>query len=245
MEKVFERSRADIIDRILFFLAVLVLQANLPQVRGARSASSLGQPQPAFQEGRIVFLGTSLTAGYGLQDPDRAYPGLIAERLAEEGLSCRVDNAGVSGDTSSGGRTRLGWILEEPLTLLFIELGANDGLRGLDTEQLQQNLAAIIRETKRLYPTASVALAGMEAPPNFGSVYTERFRSVFKEVSDQEGTPLVPFLLEDVAGTPELNLPDGIHPNPKGHEIVANNVWSVLADLFRASCASGTAAFGP
>lgn len=183
---------------------------------------------------RVVFLGTSLTAGYGLDDPARqAWVSRIDALADSSGLPVEAVNAGSSGDTSSGGLRRLEWILQEPLDLLVVELGANDGLRGQDVTALADNLRAIVNRTRAAYPEARVALVAMEAPRNMGPDYVERFRRVFPEVARETGSTLVPFPLDSVAGRPELNLPDGIHPTPRGHQVMARAMWPHLLPLLR------------
>lgn len=188
---------------------------------------------------RILFLGTSLTAGYGLDDPDLAYPARLGVRMAEAGWRYRVVNAGVSGDTSAGGRARLPGLLDlhgDALAVLFLELGANDGLRGRSPDALRENLEWIVREISRRRPGAGIAVAGMEAPPNLGPLYTDAFRDVYRQVVAASGAHFVPFLLEGVAAVPELNQADGIHPNAEGHEAVAAVVWPGLAEWLAARC---------
>ncbi len=187
----------------------------------------------------IVFLGTSLTAGYGLASPDLAYPALVGRRLETLGYRYRVVNAGVSGDTSAGGRTRLGGLLAsygKSLALMVVELGANDGLRGRDTEALYENLVWIASETRRHAPGADVVIASMEAPPNMGAQYADRFRATFGRAAEDAGTALAPFLLEGVAAEPELNQGDRIHPNAAGHEVLAENVWPTLEAVLASRC---------
>ena len=191
----------------------------------ARPAPSA--PAPDDGAPRIIFLGDSLTAGLGV-DVEQSFPSLIQARLTREHYRYKVVNAGVSGDTSAGGLRRLEWALSdgEP-QVLVVALGGNDGLRGLQPEQLQQNLAQIIElgQARKL----RVILAGMEAPPNFGDDYTRRFRAVYPALAAQYKIPLIPFLLDGVAGDPSLNQSDGIHPNPRGAQIVADLVWRTLA----------------
>jgi len=141
-------------------------------------------------------------------------------------------NAGVSGETSAGGLRRLDWVLREPLDVLVVELGANDGLRGLDPFQMSDNLVQIARRTRTRYPDARIVLAGMEAPPNLGPLYTEAFRAIFSSVADDANALLIPFLLDGVAGIPSLNQRDGIHPTPEGHRFMASNAFEVLGPLF-------------
>lgn len=179
----------------------------------------------------VVFLGTSLTAGLGLASDEDTYVARVAELAASAGTPIRAVNAGVSGETSAGGLRRLDWVLRAPLDVLVLELGANDGLRGQDPFALEDNLTEIVRRTRTRYPGVRVVLAGMEAPPNLGPLYTSAFRSIFSAVAEQEGAALVPFLLEGVAGVPALNQSDLIHPTAEGHVVVAENVWEVLGPV--------------
>lgn len=210
-------------------------QELVPQAAGdvavsqevTRAATTEGEDnRPA-----ILFLGTSLTAGYGLDDPDLAFPALVQDRIDRLGLEFRVVNAGVSGDTSAGGLERLRFLLNSPIRVLILELGANDGLRGLDTEALERNLGQVIQQTRERYPDVKILVAGMEAPTNLGSRYTNRFRTVFMEVARQYNAELVPFLLEGVAAVPELNQADRIHPTAEGHRMILETVWSSLGPL--------------
>ncbi len=180
---------------------------------------------PRADRPKIVVLGDSLTAGLGLP-VDRSYPALLQQRLDHEGYSYEVVNAGVSGDTSAGGVRRLDWSLQGRVAVLIVELGANDGLRGLPVSQMKANLRTIVREGRAR--GAKVILAGMEAPPNFGAIYTAEFRRVYRDLAREEGIDLLPFLLTGVAGDPSLNQPDGIHPNEAGARVVEQNVWTVL-----------------
>lgn len=187
----------------------------------------------------IVFLGTSLTAGYGLDDPELAYPALLGRRIADAGYGYAVVNAGVSGDTSAGGRARLVHLLEQHgsrLAVLFVELGANDGLRGQSPQALYDNLGWIVRETRLRHPRAGIVIAGMQAPANLGASYTEAFRAVFGRIAEEQDALLIPFLLEGVGAVPALNQADGIHPNADGHDAVASHVWSLLAEYLAARC---------
>jgi acyl-CoA thioesterase-1 len=179
----------------------------------------------------VVFLGTSLTAGLGLASEDDTYVARVAELADSAGTPIRVVNAGVSGETSAGGLRRLDWVLREPVDVLLLELGANDGLRGQDPFATYDNLVEIMQRTRTRYPGARIVLAGMEAPPNLGPLFTDAFRRLFVDVAEQEGALLIPFLLDGVAGVPELNQSDRIHPTAEGHEIMARNVWEVLGPL--------------
>ncbi len=200
---------------------------------GAERATA--SPAAAAPERRVVlFLGDSLTAGYGLP-AEQAFPALVQERIDAEGLDYRVVNAGSSGDTSAGGRRRIDWLLRQPIAVLVLELGANDMLRGLDLDALRANLRAIIEKARGAHPGVGVVIAGMRAPPNLGRDYVRGFEAVFPEIAEETGSALIPFLLEGVAAHPELNQADGIHPTAEGHRIVADLVWRTLASMLRAS----------
>lgn len=181
----------------------------------------------------MLILGTSLTEGLGLADPSQAWPGRLQERIDAAGLPYRVGNAGVSGDTSAGGRARLAWVLRQSPRILVVELGANDGLRGLPVSALEENLRGIVREARATVPGIEVVLVGMEAPRNLGEDYTDAFRNVYLRVAREEGTPLIPFILEGVAGVPELNQADGIHPTAEGHARMADIAWASLEPILR------------
>jgi len=181
----------------------------------------------------VVFLGTSLTAGLGLLRAEDTYVARLGELADSAGLPIRAVNAGVSGETSAGGLRRLDWVLREPVDILCVELGANDGLRGQDPDATEANLRRIVEETRAKYPDVRILIEGMEAPPNLGPAYTSRFHAIFPTVAKETGTALVPFLLQGVAGIPELNQSDGIHPTPEGHLIMAHTVWPVLEPLVR------------
>lgn len=180
----------------------------------------------------VLFFGTSLTAGLGLE-PEEAFPALIQQKIDSAGLAFRAVNAGVSGETSAAGLRRIDWLLQQPVRVLVLELGANDALRGQDLDAARRNLQAIIDRTRARYPDVRLVVAGMEAPPNLGSRYTREFRTLFVSLARENDAALVPFLLEGVAGVPELNQADGIHPTAAGARIVAENVWGVLAAILR------------
>jgi len=178
---------------------------------------------------QILFFGDSLTAGYGLEDPSESYVGVIQERIDSLDLDYQTVNAGVSGETSSGGNDRIDWILEQnKIDVFILELGANDGLRGIKTEETAKNLQSIFDKVKIQFPEAKLMVAGMLAPPNMGNDFTEKFASIFSDLSKNNNATLVPFLLDGVGGIPELNQQDGIHPTTKGHKILAENVWKEL-----------------
>lgn len=184
---------------------------------------------------RIVFFGNSLSAGYGLDDPEnQSFPGIIRKKLQRNNLEFAVINAGLSGETTAGGKNRIDWILKQPVSIFILELGGNDGLRGIDTEETRRNLQAIIEAVKTKYVEAKIVLAGMEAPPNMGDDYTSSFREIYPSLAEKNEIALIPFLLQDVGGETDLNQSDGIHPNIEGHKIVAENVWSILEPILSA-----------
>jgi acyl-CoA thioesterase-1 len=186
----------------------------------------------------ILFLGNSLTAGYGLI-PEEAFPALIQQRIDSAGYHYRVTNAGVSGETSAGGVRRIDWLLQNPVAILVLELGANDALRGQDLRATRANLQTIIDRTRAHDPATRIVIAGMQAPPNLGERYTEEFRRLFPELAHENDAALIPFLLEGVAAIPDLNQSDGIHPTAAGHQIMADNVWRILEPLLRGAQAKG------
>jgi acyl-CoA thioesterase-1 len=188
------------------------------------------QNNPAPQT--ILFLGNSLTAGYGLT-PEEAYPAFIQQKIDSLQLPFKAVNAGLSGETSAGGLRRIDWLLRSPVRVLVLALGANDGLRGFPPEVTKANLQKIIDKTREKYPDCKIVIAGMEALPNMGEAYTKAFREIFPQLAEKNNALLIPFLLENVAGHPELNLGDGIHPNSRGQQIVAENVWQILAPLLQ------------
>lgn len=189
---------------------------------GEGRAGADADPRPV-----VLFLGTSLTAGLGL-DPAEAFPALVQEKIDAAGLRYRVVNAGVSGETSAGALRRLDWLLRQPVAVLVLETGANDGLRGQDPDATRSNVQAILGEARRRDPPPKLVLAAMEAPPNYGEAYRRRFRAIYPELARANGATLLPFLLEGVAGDPALNQPDGIHPTAEGHARIAETVWKTL-----------------
>jgi len=186
----------------------------------------------------VVFLGDSLTAGLGL-DEDQAFPALVAEELREEGLPIRAVNAGVSGDTTAGGLSRVGWILGQHPDVVVVGLGGNDGLRALPVEQAARNLREIVRRSQAA--GARVLLLGMKLPPNYGPDYTSRFEAMYRDIAKDMNVPLLPFLLEGVGGIRRLNQGDGIHPTAEGQEILARNVLPYLEELLREPEAAASA----
>ncbi|KRG28981.1 arylesterase [Salegentibacter mishustinae] len=178
----------------------------------------------------ILFFGNSLTAGMGLE-PSEAFPALIQNRLDSLDYDYEVINAGLSGETTASGKNRINWVLNQDVDVFVLELGANDGLRGIPLEETRKNLQDIINTVKDKNPKTKIVLAGMQIPPNMGEEYTTEFRNIFPELAEENNLELIPFLLEGVAGDPKLNQQDGIHPTAEGYEIVADNVWSVLEDV--------------
>jgi acyl-CoA thioesterase-1 len=209
-------------SRLRLIIGLLILcSISLSALTGAA-------PRPKI----ILFLGDSITAGYGL-DPSQAYPALIQEKIDAKHWQFKVINAGQSGDTSAGGLSRMDWLLRNPVDVLVLELGGNDGLRGLPVETTKKNLQAIIDRTRAKYPAAKIVLAGMMVPPNMGRDYGRKFEATFRDIAKKNQAALIPFVLEGVGGVPDLNLSDGIHPSAKGQQIVAANVWKVLEPVLR------------
>ena len=201
-----------------------------PRAQAAPGAQAAPPAQTSIAKARIVFLGDSLTAGLGLP-ADQSFPSLVGKKLEKHGLDYEIVNAGVSGDTSAGGVRRLDWSLEGDVKVLIVALGGNDGLRGLPPGELKKNLAAILDRARERKIT--VILAGMEAPPNNGPDYTRDFRDVYEQLAAEYKVRLIPFLLQGVAGDASLNQADGIHPNTRGAEIVADLVWKELEPTLR------------
>ena len=162
-------------------------------------------------------------------DPNEAFPALIQEKVDSLQLAYKVVNAGLSGETTASGKNRLGWVLNSDIDVFVLELGANDGLRGISLEETRRNLQEIIDVVKQKNPNTTIILAGMQIPPNMGQDYTSEFRDIFPDLAKKNKIGLIPFLLEDVAGNPELNQPDGIHPTAEGQKIIANNIWPIIA----------------
>ncbi len=208
-------------------------------MRAAAEAPPAPAEAPADERPSVLIIGTSLTAGLGVGE-DRAYPAVLQALIDSAGYDYRVVNAGVSGETSAGGARRIGWLLRQPVAVLVLELGANDGLRGLAIEQLDANLQAIIDETRAAHPDATILVAGMEAPPNLGRRYTDAFRAVFRDVASRNGAALIPFILDGVAAVEELNQDDQIHPTAEGHRRIAANVWTVLEPTLAAAVREDT-----
>lgn len=182
---------------------------------------------------KILFFGDSLTAGYGLEDTSEAFPGVIQQKIDTLGWNYEVVNSGVSGETTAGGRGRIDWILRQDVDVFVLELGANDGLRGVQLSETKENLQGIIDAVREKDSNIPIVLVGMQLPPNMGQDYTTEFRELFKEIAETKQTHFVPFLLKDVGGIAELNQADGIHPTAEGHQILANTVWEYLKPVIK------------
>lgn len=218
----------------LFVLSLVVISCGNPQSKNNpdKTLDSTDQKQAAVatKQKNILFFGTSLTAGYGL-DPTEAYPALIQNRIDSLKMPYNVINGGLSGETSAGGKARVDWLLKQHVDIFVLELGANDGLRGLPVAQTTKNLQAIIDKVKAKYPDVKMVLAGMQVPPNMGAKYAADFKNMFPALAKKNKMALIPFLLDKVGGVPKLNQADGIHPTAEGDKILAENVWVVLKDL--------------
>jgi acyl-CoA thioesterase-1 len=215
---------------LLFFSMLFFASCSGDQQEGTSESTATVKSDTATTEKKkktILFFGNSLTAGYGVELSE-AFPGLIQKRLDSLNLPYKVVNAGVSGETTASGNSRIDWVLRQPVDVFILELGGNDGLRGIPLAETRKNLQAILDKVKAKYPDVKIILGGMQVPPNMGSAYTSEFRSLYPELAQKNNVSLIPFLLEKVGGERELNLPDGIHPTPEGHKLVAENVWAVL-----------------
>ena len=221
-----KKGSITIISLIILFSAC----TNNEKPAGTNQTNNASESVPVTKKKTIVFFGNSLTAGYGVS-PSEAFPAIIQKKIDSLGLPYQVINAGVSGETSSGGKTRIQWILREPVNIFVLELGANDGLRGAPLSETKKNLQDIIDTVKAKYPNAKLVFAGMEIPPNMGQAYTNEFRNIYTDLAAKNKMTLIPFLLEGVGGEPALNQADGIHPTAEGHLIVAENVWKQLEKL--------------
>lgn len=192
------------------------------------AAMLFSAPEPKV----ILFFGDSLTAGYGL-DPIDAFPAVVDRKLNSQGVNVQVINAGLSGETSAGGLTRIDWILRQPIDVFVLELGANDGLRGLPIQETRKNLQTILDKVKAKYPSCKLVLAGMMVPPNMGKEYAQQFRALFGELAGKNKATLIPFLLEGVGGIERLNQADGIHPTAEGHAIIGDNLARIILPLVK------------
>ena len=215
---------------VVALMAILILSCNNNDKKSAEQTEDVPKDSATVEKKTIVFFGNSLTAGYGLS-PSEAFPAIIQKKIDSSDLPYKVVNAGVSGETSSGGNSRIDWILRQPLDVFILELGANDGLRGIPIPETKKNLQSIIDKVKAKYPSAKLVLAGMQIPPNMGQQYATEFRNIYSELAEKNQMTLIPFLLEGVGGEVKLNQGDGIHPTAEGHLIVAENVWQQLKGI--------------
>lgn len=221
--------RIKIISTIILTGLLMSCGNNEKKVQEAGTKTEKNKEGQSNQQ-HILFFGTSLTAGYGL-DPEEAYPALIQKKIDSAGLKYKVINGGLSGETSAGGKSRIDWLLKQPVDIFVLELGANDGLRGLSVDQTTANLQSIIDKVKAKYPEVKLVMLGMQMPPNMGAVYTADFKAIFSGLAEKNKMVYVPFLLEGVGGVPNLNQGDGIHPTAEGQKILAENVWGKLKGL--------------
>ena len=194
------------------------------------AAATAAGPSMSVRTPVVLFFGTSLTAGYGL-DPEQAFPSLIEKKAQAEGMPIKVVNGGLSGETTAGAARRIDWVLRTPADLVVVEGGANDALRGLSPDAARANLEQVIATIRQKQPRAKIVLVQMEAPPNYGTTYTRNFRAIYADVARKENVPLLPFLLGGVAGISRLNQADGVHPNLAGERIVADNLWKSLKPI--------------
>ncbi|MET1054921.1 MAG: arylesterase [Pedobacter sp.] len=221
---------------ILFSLFIAVLSGCSNDKKTASgetpsdTAAAVAKPLVKSNTKNILFFGTSLTAGLGV-DPEEAFPALIQHRIDSLKLPYKIINAGLSGETSADGKSRIDWLLRQPVAVFVLELGANDGLRGIPVKETEVNLQAIIDKVNKKYPDAKLVLAGMQMPPSMGEKYTVPFRELFPALAKKNQMAFIPFLLKGVGGVPKLIQQDGLHPTPQGHLILAQNVWEVLQPI--------------
>jgi acyl-CoA thioesterase I len=221
------------ISRYLVLFGVFsFLSCGGPEKEQKAQKAEKKQPENSKKK-TIVFFGDSLTAGYGLEDPSLAFPALVQKKLDSLGLNYLAVNAGVSGETSAGGMGRIDWILKQPVDVFVLELGANDGLRGISPEETEKNLQGIIDRVKAANPSAEMIIAGMQVPPSMGQRYVRQFSAIFPKLAEKNNAVLIPFLLEGVGGEADLNQADGIHPTVEGHKIVADNAWKAVVKIVR------------
>ncbi len=213
---------------LVLLLGIISLLSSCGSNTEKKEAAAGEQATVATTKKTILFFGNSLTAGYGI-DPEESFAGRIQSRLDSLKKEFRVINGGLSGETTAGGLSRLDWFLEEEPYLFVLELGGNDGLRGIPLTETKKNLLAIVDKVQAKYPNTKIILAGMQIPPNMGKEYTEEFKAIYPAVAKEKNIELIPFLLEGVAGNPDLNLPDGIHPTPEGHRIVMETLWPFIS----------------
>lgn len=217
---------------IIFFTSCGNMATKKADAEGKKENAVESKLETKSESKVILFFGNSLTAGMGL-DPNEAFPALIQEKVDSLQLAYKVVNAGLSGETTASGKNRLDWVLNAEIAVFVLELGANDGLRGIPLEETRSNLQEIIHMVQQKSPMTTIILAGMQIPPNMGQDYTAEFKNIFPDLAKKNNIGLIPFLLEDVAGNPELNQPDGIHPTAEGQKIIANNIWPIIATAIK------------
>ncbi len=222
-------------NRLFWFLTCLLACAacqSEPKQEAVSTPMVTTAPAAPTTHKNIVFFGNSLTAAYQLS-PEQGFVAIIQRRIDSLHLPYRCVNAGLSGETTADGKSRVGWVLRQPVDIFVLELGGNDALRGLPVAQSRANLQAIADSVRQRYPDCQIVVAGMLAPPNLGATYTNAFRTMYSELAQRNQAAIIPFLLENVGGIATLNLEDGIHPNVAGQKIVAENVWRVLQPLLK------------
>ncbi|MEB2774386.1 arylesterase [Algoriphagus sp. D3-2-R+10] len=213
---------------LLLFFGLTVISCSEKKAETTQSETVLEKSVEENSDEKIIlFFGNSLTAAYGI-DPEDGFAGLTQEKIDSLGLNYRVINGGLSGETTAGGLSRLDWFLEDKPDVFILELGGNDGLRGIKLTETKSNLLKIIDKVRAKFPETKIILAGMQIPPNMGQEYASEFSAMYPAVAEEKDVTLIPFLLEDVGGIPELNLPDGIHPTEEGHQIVFKTIWPYI-----------------
>jgi len=218
-------------SRLWFLLLIFLVACGNSNNNTADSQAVKVEKKQEEKRKTVLFFGDSLTAGYGLEDPEAAFPYLIEQKIDSLNLPYKVVSAGLSGETSAGGKNRIDWLLKQQMDVFVLELGANDGLRGLDVKETEKNLQSIIDQVHAKFPETKLVITGMMVPPSMGAKYADAFKEIFPRLAKKNNAAFIPFLLEGVGGVPELNQGDGIHPTVEGHKILADNVWTVLKDV--------------
>ncbi|TVZ28291.1 acyl-CoA thioesterase-1 [Gillisia sp. Hel_I_86] len=231
-------NRRNLLKFCYFLMALVVISCgnetnSKAKVEKNEAPTTKNETPETTSKKTILFFGDSITAGYGLDDTNDAFPGVIQAKIDSLGLDYEVINSGLSGETTAGGKSRIQWVLNQNIDIFVLELGANDGLRGVALSETSANLQAIIDAVQAKNPNTIIVLAGMQLPPNMGQDYTSEFKAVFTDLAEKNKLAFIPFILEDVGGIKELNQNDGIHPTVEGHKIVAENVWEVLSTVIK------------
>ncbi len=230
--------RLKLIKFSYFFIALVLLSCGDAKTEKATEGQKTGEQTEDTSATEtatknILFFGDSITAGYGLDDTDDAYPAVVQEKIDSLDLNYTVINSGVSGETTAGGSSRIDWVIKQDVTIFVLELGANDGLRGVPLSETRSNLQNIIDTVREQRPETTIILAGMQLPPNMGQEYTQGFKQLYVDLAEKNDIAFIPFILKDVGGVSALNQADGIHPTVEGHKIVANTVWETLEPLLK------------